>query len=390
MVFKTIIENIRSFIYHEEELLHDPKPVPDTASEVLGMPAKSEKIVAQSLPSDLSSNISSQDSSVQEKKPLISADRLRAALAKHSVKTSQPTEEQTGVQTASQLHSQTTTSTVVPDVAYGAVHEERTVSPVNSHSTEGVLDADVRAFEEAMSQMPAESSPLVQESAQTPPLSTSASPTSPICSTNPIEIPRTQLANPLQTREPLEPGFFASFEEFLTEDGISTKHFDGDLLHKMRSFHERQSLGQEPFLHKSSATEALHRRLQELQSLEHEWHHAFVSAKEVERSMIHIEEEIDEKTQALKTLLTESEHLTLLAKETSAEQAFVLADGSSVRSLGSLIRVLHTNPWLYDRHVSVKRNDFALWAEDVFGDKNLASRLKNAKTLQEFVDALQK
>jgi hypothetical protein len=71
------------------------------------------------------------------------------------------------------------------------------------------------------------------------------------------------------------------------------------------------------------------------------------------------------------------------AKECSLEQRFWLCDGQVFSNLSQLEAALSKmNEGVWKFHVNCKKNDFANWIEDVFGEKSLgkAVRLsKNAK-----------
>lgn len=322
MVFRTIVENIRSFFQKEEALLQEPKKVPDAASEVLGEP---QHVIDKPLPKSASPK--EEDTSLP-----FSAQQLQHALQEQRAQTSeaQPTQ--------SRVQSETITNREIHEL-----------------ESEYVSDDDLLAFEETMQQLPG--------SAHTPRRDRPSS-----------DVPKD--------------GFFSTFEDFLKEGSLDKSHLDGDLLHKMRVFHQRRQEGKEPLLNEQSASNALQRRLRELQSLEHEWERMYTESRELERSMMHVEEEIEEKTRALRGLVSESEHVSLLSREVPEEQAFILANGARVRSLGGLLRAVRNDAWLFDQHVQSGRNDFAAWVASVFGNQELADKLGSALTHAQFLDVL--
>lgn len=336
MVLGTIIENIKSFFQKEETLLKEPKKAPEIASEALGTERKD---------SASQSNASSETTKVVDKHlpdtelPFSSSD-LRSALHKESSQKPQTSPEPTSNQPSSRQSSR------VPEPEYTEIDEDA-----------------VKEFEAML--MSHDSNNASQDVSNTA-ASTSVRNTS-------------QLS---------DNGFFSSFKEFIEEGKLDPKHLDGDLLHKMRSFHERMRDGKEPILHKDAANRALKRRLEELQGLEHEWERLYHQSQDVERSMVHVEEEIDERTQALKTLLAESKQLSVAAREVPEGQEFRLANGESVSSVGALFRVLRREPWLFGRHVSGSRNDFALWLESACDLPDLATKVRDAKSHDALISLL--
>ncbi len=70
-----------------------------------------------------------------------------------------------------------------------------------------------------------------------------------------------------------------------------------------------------------------------------------------------------------------------LVVETGEEKRFWVCDGRVLKNLRELADVLEKMPKdVFNHHVTKERNDFAIWVNDVFGDKKLAGGLKKAKT----------
>ena len=101
-----------------------------------------------------------------------------------------------------------------------------TTQEIHELESEYVSDEDLMAFEETMKQI------------------------------SPSEVTQDHTRGS-QELSPLKDGFFSSFEEFLTEGSLDETHLDGDLLHKMRVFHQRRQEGKEPLLSKQSTTDML-------------------------------------------------------------------------------------------------------------------------------------
>ncbi|MDO8480979.1 MAG: hypothetical protein Q7S65_04135 [Nanoarchaeota archaeon] len=73
----------------------------------------------------------------------------------------------------------------------------------------------------------------------------------------------------------------------------------------------------------------------------------------------------------------------------SQDVAFYLCTGRYVNTLHQLamsISVLSPPAFVY--HVNAQKNDFAKWAQDVFGDDELARRLERTKEKDATVDTI--
>lgn len=67
----------------------------------------------------------------------------------------------------------------------------------------------------------------------------------------------------------------------------------------------------------------------------------------------------------------------------TTEQYFYLHNGTPVKSLAELIdQLVNMDQELFSYHVSDKNNDFANWIRDVFGEKELARRIKLSRSTQ--------
>lgn len=63
------------------------------------------------------------------------------------------------------------------------------------------------------------------------------------------------------------------------------------------------------------------------------------------------------------------------------EQYFRLNDGSQVKNLYELSKVLEKMPKnVFNHHVTEEKNDFSNWIKDIAGDKELAEKLIDVKT----------
>lgn len=69
-------------------------------------------------------------------------------------------------------------------------------------------------------------------------------------------------------------------------------------------------------------------------------------------------------------------------------EEFKFSTGKIVSNLKELSRLLKQRPELYLQHTKGKKNDFADWIEQSMHNKNLAKKLRNAKSLPEFIQDL--
>jgi len=65
------------------------------------------------------------------------------------------------------------------------------------------------------------------------------------------------------------------------------------------------------------------------------------------------------------------------------EQYFYLHNGIPIKNLAELIdQLVDMGQELFNHHVNPENNDFANWIRDVFGEKELARRLKMSRSAQ--------
>ncbi|MBM4177307.1 hypothetical protein FJ208_00685 [Candidatus Gribaldobacteria bacterium] len=75
--------------------------------------------------------------------------------------------------------------------------------------------------------------------------------------------------------------------------------------------------------------------------------------------------------------------------EASPDKCFWVCNGEILKNLRELKVALEkmTNE-IFSYHANNLKNDFAVWAEDVLGEKFLASQLKRAKTAKEMANKI--
>ncbi|MFC2135537.1 hypothetical protein ACFLTH_13065 [Bacteroidota bacterium] len=188
-------------------------------------------------------------------------------------------------------------------------------------------------------------------------------------------------------------GFFHDFEKFLNnrnldEDFIS-EILDKDLFHKMKQFHLQRDEGTPFFFRHEDSDRDLVQKLEELKLLEEEWFIRQRNLKEAEVSLLEKEAEIDIKLEDLKNVLKHIKQREKLEKKADKENYFNLEDGRVLRSIANLREALkNMKNDLFDYHVSEKKNDFADWVEHVFGNHDLATKMKLSTSRKALLDVL--
>ena len=79
-----------------------------------------------------------------------------------------------------------------------------------------------------------------------------------------------------------------------------------------------------------------------------------------------------------------------LSEKISPKHYFYLKDGQIIKSLREIPVVLrNVDEYIFEKHVSENKNDFADWIEHVFGLNELANRISDIKTKQELIRKIQ-
>lgn len=79
----------------------------------------------------------------------------------------------------------------------------------------------------------------------------------------------------------------------------------------------------------------------------------------------------------------------MLDKEIAESEYFRIENGPVLPSLLALRAYLRTIPYpVFEHHVNVERNDFANWVDHVFAEKELAERLRQCKSREQMVWAI--
>ena len=77
--------------------------------------------------------------------------------------------------------------------------------------------------------------------------------------------------------------------------------------------------------------------------------------------------------------------------ELSPDKYFVLCDGSTIKDYKELAALLETiGDDVFYYHVTNERNDFANWISDVFGEHELAEKVRNSRSRHEMMAIIYK
>lgn len=365
-MFGTIVENIKSFFQTEEELEQQPKEVPDAAIELYEKPiTKEHSIVKSSLPLQ---------APLQKAKLPVSSEQMKARLAKESP----------------------------PQPSAPAPVEED-------------ITSQIAEFEQAMSVIPSD--------AEAPAVSSSKS------------------SSPKPSSQTSQRGYFDSLAEQLKSRGYDGVQLQ-NILESMRLYHEQRTLQVRHHEKEQELERALTHKLTLLQGLEREW---VAKGEEIDAASERLQElevEIDERTKELQALVGElhshaakelvapsasvatdissvdmsadapdsADDSTVAPADTpphaqrppspvavSAEvgvaepvdHSFILRDGRHLLTIGDLHRALPLmDDSLFYYHVTPERNDFADWIATLFGEWEVAERVRHAANKYEMARLL--
>ena len=78
-----------------------------------------------------------------------------------------------------------------------------------------------------------------------------------------------------------------------------------------------------------------------------------------------------------------SKKIDIYQEAPGTEQYFYLHNGIPIKNLAELIdQLVNMDQELFHYHVNPENNDFANWVRDVFGEKELARRMKMSRSAQ--------
>lgn len=178
------------------------------------------------------------------------------------------------------------------------------------------------------------------------------------------------------------PSFFEDLERRYREEKVSLNAHvvsSSDLVKKMRVFHESRMSGKEFFLHEGDVDAGVYKKLLELKEMEDEWLLRLKEFDAAKALLFEKEVEIEAKIEDFKRLLKGGDLFKLFYKHVSGANAFRLSNGVFLFSLADLRHALLDMPdSVFHFHVSGERNDFASWILHVFGEEELAERVRRA------------
>jgi mannitol/fructose-specific phosphotransferase system IIA component (Ntr-type) len=132
--------------------------------------------------------------------------------------------------------------------------------------------------------------------------------------------------------------------------------------------------------------EDLIKELEQLKILEQKWQVQKLALEEDLKFLHEREREIQAKVEELKRISNELN----LFKNVKPEQYFRLYNGVVLKNLHDLIDILEIiDEETFNHHVTNDKNDFSAWIKDAIKDKNLAEKIKKAKTKEEMIEILE-
>jgi hypothetical protein len=89
------------------------------------------------------------------------------------------------------------------------------------------------------------------------------------------------------------------------------------------------------------------------------------------------------------TKILPTKNISILDKNCEEASAFVLPDGTKLRSLKELLKTLDKmDVSVFNHHTTEGRNDFANWIIDVFKYDDVAEEVRNSQTIKELINTL--
>jgi hypothetical protein len=193
-----------------------------------------------------------------------------------------------------------------------------------------------------------------------------------------------------KAKEEAEIGFFSNILEHIKKhDGFKEKLLAGDLFSRMSNYWElkkNEIKGGVSVPLEQQLEEELKEKLEKLKILEKKWQ---VQKLALEEDLKFLHEREAEIQLAVKELKAISNKLNLF-KKVKPEQYFYLHNGVVLKSLHDLIDALEImDKATFKHHVTKNRNDFSEWVKHVFKNRNLAEKIKKAKTKEEMIGILE-
>lgn len=90
-------------------------------------------------------------------------------------------------------------------------------------------------------------------------------------------------------------------------------------------------------------------------------------------------------------MIKKNDKIDIYQEAESTEQYFYLNNGIPIKNLAELLdQLANMNHELFNSHVSKQNNDFANWVRDVFGEKEMARRMKMSRSPQGMLKSIAK
>ena len=90
-------------------------------------------------------------------------------------------------------------------------------------------------------------------------------------------------------------------------------------------------------------------------------------------------------------MVEKNKHIDITQEAPSIQHYFYLNNGKKLKNIAELVENLkHMDQDLFSFHVNVQHNDFASWIRDVFGEKELARRIRHARFPASMLKSIEK
>ncbi|KYK27376.1 hypothetical protein AYK26_03900 [Euryarchaeota archaeon SM23-78] len=247
--------------------------------------------------------------------------------------------------------------------------QERSHSPL--HEDTSVQEDDMKEFEEAINKIN-----IDMVHSETPETYSSS------------KEEETEYYKPAELGE----GYFSEIEHYIKNKDVNEIIDDvmkKDFLTSMKDYHGARAQGKPFYLHQQDLKYKLEKKMEQLRSLEEEWHSLKAQIEEKEKKRIEIEQRIEQESQELKELFRQIKVNQILEQQSPKEHYFKLRNGQELKNLNDLRKVLeYMSDEDFNHHVNQEKNDFAIWIREALQNKALYEKIKDTKTREELQEIL--